>query len=73
MACDPTEGSGGEPAVYVQTNNATENEVIVLSRAHDGALAPVGATPRRDMGRACRMWPRRVRWCSVTMASGCWW
>jgi 6-phosphogluconolactonase len=30
------------PAVYVQTNNATENEVIMFSRAEDGALAPVG-------------------------------
>ena len=29
-------------AVYVQTNNATENEVIVFSRADDGALAPGG-------------------------------
>src|SRR5262252_10512370 len=29
-------------AVYVQTNDATENEVIVFSRADDGALAPVG-------------------------------
>ena len=29
-------------AVYVQTNNATQNEVIVFSRAEDGALAPVG-------------------------------
>src|SRR5262249_55782534 len=29
-------------AVYVQTNNATENEVIVFGRAEDGALAPVG-------------------------------
>ena len=29
-------------AVYVQTNNATENEVIMFSRAEDGALAPVG-------------------------------
>src|SRR5215471_21780021 len=29
-------------AVYVQTNNATENEVIVFGRADDGALAPVG-------------------------------
>jgi len=29
-------------AVYVQTNNATENQVIVFSRAEDGALAPVG-------------------------------
>ena len=30
------------PAVYVQTNDATDNEVIVFSRAADGALAPVG-------------------------------
>src|SRR5947208_15451549 len=30
------------PAVYVQTNDATENEVIVFSRAGDGALAPAG-------------------------------
>ena len=29
-------------AVYVQTNNATENEVIVFSRAEDGSLAPAG-------------------------------
>jgi hypothetical protein len=29
-------------AVYVQTNNATENEIIMFSRADDGALAPVG-------------------------------
>src|SRR5438094_9615990 len=30
------------PAVYVQTNDATANEVIVFSRAGDGALAPAG-------------------------------
>jgi 6-phosphogluconolactonase len=30
------------PAVYVQTNNAADNEVIVFSRAADGTLAPVG-------------------------------
>jgi 6-phosphogluconolactonase len=30
------------PAVYVQANNATDNEVIVFSRAGDGALAPAG-------------------------------
>jgi len=29
-------------AVYVQTNNATENEIIMFSRADGGALAPVG-------------------------------
>src|SRR6266516_6606980 len=29
-------------AVYVQTNDSTENEVIVFSRADDGALAPAG-------------------------------
>ena len=30
------------PAVYVQTNDAAENEVIAFSRADDGALAPLG-------------------------------
>lgn len=30
------------PAVYVQTNDAAENEVVALSRAEDGALAPLG-------------------------------
>jgi 6-phosphogluconolactonase len=30
------------PTVYVQTNDATENEVIVFSRAEDGTLAPLG-------------------------------
>src|SRR5215469_17672403 len=29
-------------AVYVQTNDATDNEVIAFSRADDGALAPLG-------------------------------
>jgi len=30
------------PAIYVQTNDAAENEVIVFRRAEDGALAPMG-------------------------------
>src|SRR6201986_5314743 len=30
------------PAVYVQTNDATGNEVIAFSRSEDGALAPLG-------------------------------
>src|SRR6516165_5571620 len=30
------------PAVYVQTNDATGNEVITFSRTGDGALAPLG-------------------------------
>jgi 6-phosphogluconolactonase len=30
------------PAVYVQTNDAAENEVIAFTRADDGALAPLG-------------------------------
>jgi hypothetical protein len=29
-------------AVYVQANDSTDNEVIVFSRAEDGALAPAG-------------------------------
>jgi 6-phosphogluconolactonase (cycloisomerase 2 family) len=30
------------PAIYVQTNDATANQVIAFSRAEDGALAPLG-------------------------------
>jgi len=29
------------PAVYVQTNDATGNEVIAFSRTEEGALAPL--------------------------------
>jgi 6-phosphogluconolactonase len=41
------------PAVYVQTNDATENEVIAFSRAEDGVLAPVGrySTGGRGTGK----------------------
>jgi 6-phosphogluconolactonase len=40
------------PAVYVQTNDATGNEVIAFSRAEDGAVAPLGryATGGRGTG-----------------------
>jgi 6-phosphogluconolactonase (cycloisomerase 2 family) len=30
------------PAVYVQTNDAAENEIVAFSRAEDGTLAPMG-------------------------------
>jgi 6-phosphogluconolactonase len=30
------------PAVYVQTNDAAENEIVAFSRAEDGTLAPIG-------------------------------
>src|SRR6266487_4845330 len=30
------------PAVYVQSNDATDNEVVAFSRVDDGALAPLG-------------------------------
>jgi len=30
------------PAVYVHTNDATDNEVVAFTRADDGALAPAG-------------------------------
>src|ERR1700761_2356562 len=37
-------------AVYVQTNDATANEVIAFSRAEDGALAPLGRYPTGGRG-----------------------
>ena len=38
------------PAAYMQTNDATENEVIVFSRAEDGALAPLGRSSTGGRG-----------------------
>ena len=38
------------PAVYVQTNDATGNQVIAFSRAEDGALAPLGRYPTGGRG-----------------------
>jgi 6-phosphogluconolactonase len=38
------------PAVYVQTNDATKNEVIAFGRAEDGALAPLGRYPTGGRG-----------------------
>src|SRR5206468_8745022 len=38
------------PAVYVQTNDATANEVIAFSRAGDGALAPLGRYSTQGRG-----------------------
>src|SRR6516225_7057257 len=38
------------PAVYVQTNDATGNEVIAFSRTKDGALAPQGRYPTGGRG-----------------------
>ena len=37
---DRTSENGG--AVYVQTNDATKNEIVVYRRSADGALAPLG-------------------------------
>jgi len=41
------------PAVYVQTNHATDNEVIAFTRADGGALAPLGrcSTGGRGTGK----------------------
>jgi 6-phosphogluconolactonase len=41
------------PAVYVQTNDATQNEVLAFGRRDDGGLAPLGrfATGGRGSGR----------------------
>jgi 6-phosphogluconolactonase len=38
------------PAVYVQTNDATGNEVIAFRRAEDGTLAPLGRYPTGGRG-----------------------
>ena len=38
------------PAVYVQTNDTTANDVIAFSRAEDGSLAPLGRYPTGGRG-----------------------
>jgi 6-phosphogluconolactonase len=38
------------PAVYVQANDATANEVIAFNRAENGALAPLGRYPAGGRG-----------------------
>ena len=60
-------------AVYVQANDATDNEVIVFSRSEDGALAPAGRYSTGGRGTGVPHLASRVRSCSVTMAGGCWW
>jgi 6-phosphogluconolactonase len=49
----PEESSKRTAAVYVQTNDATNNEVLVFERGDDGALAAVGrfATGGRGTGK----------------------
>ena len=44
--------ANGNAAVYVQTNDATENEVLAFERRADGGLAPLGrfATGGRGTG-----------------------
>jgi len=60
-------------AVYVQTNNATENEVIVFGRADDGALAPVGRYSAGGRGTGVPHLASAGSVVLVTMAGGCWW
>ena len=38
------------PAVYVQTNDATGNEVIAFNRTGNGALAPLGRSSTGGRG-----------------------
>ena len=61
------------PAVYVQTNDATDNEVVAFSRSEDGSLSRWAATARAGAGPARRTFPRRARSSSATTAAGCWW
>jgi 6-phosphogluconolactonase len=53
MSDRTTENGAPSGAVYVQTNDATSNEIVVYHRAADGALAPLGryATDGRGTGK----------------------
>src|SRR6201997_1388304 len=58
------------PAVYVQANDATANEVIAFSRTGDGALAPLGrySTGGRGTGK-----PHLASAGSVVLSEHGWW
>ena len=43
-------GADGPGAVYAMTNDATNNQVVVLNRAADGTLTPAGSFPTGGMG-----------------------
>ena len=43
-------GADGPGAVYAMTNDATNNQVVVLERAADGTLTPAGAFPTGGTG-----------------------
>jgi 6-phosphogluconolactonase (cycloisomerase 2 family) len=45
------------PAVYVQTNDAAENEIVAFGRAEDGALALLGRYPTGGRGTGERHLP----------------
>src|SRR6266567_6967948 len=53
------------PAVYVQTNDATANEVIAFSRAEDGALAPLGRYSTGGRGTGS---PHLASACSIVLS-----
>lgn len=44
------EAAGSPGAVYAMTNDATNNQVVVLNRAADGTLTPAGAFPTGGRG-----------------------
>ena len=59
-------------AVYVQTNDAAENEVLAFQRRRDGGLAALGRFETGVGGRGSRTCPRRARSLSVATVGGCW-
>ena len=61
------------PAVYVQTNDATGNEVIAFSRTDEGALAPLGRYSTGGRGTGA---PHLASAGSVVLSADgrcCWW
>ena len=49
------------PAVYVQTNDASDNEIVAFSRSEEGQLAPLAATARVVAERESRTCPPRTQ------------
>ena len=60
--------SSAAAAVYVQTNDATENEVLAFERGADGRLAPLGRFATGVAEPASRTFRRRARSSSAATA-----
>ncbi len=48
-------------AIYVQTNDASDNEIVAFSRSEEGQLAPLGRFSTGGRGTGSRTCPPRTQ------------